>query len=1043
MWTNKTIPLIMGQSDLIGQGQRQPPVLNRLLNARINKQGEIEKRQGFDDLSISIYDDIDAALTLRAIDEDTGAGAVAPRSLIRVPAGVVESSDTMYMLTDTMLLKYTYLGWVPRDLYSAGGYGLLYPTAANLSIDHKTVGHSDYDQTNVSASSNSLYTVVAWIENNALRYTVYDIVRGGKLIDGKYVGSATYCQTISDGSSYVGIVYITGNTVTYMNLSSPLSPASYTVTSSAYNTAGIAPIYAAKGHSASTFVFAYYHNVNGMTACFVNYSTGAVTSATAYGTAGGPEALAIEYDSVTSGNYVIAVGLGSGANNILTKVLNTSLVDQSLDVSFTTSTSSRHPIRFAIGFNAVLPGSVAVTVSNTFIVAQLETTGSQYDHVDIFRRHSQSTSSAGGPYTYRHSTLVTKCFNVGDYTYVGLGHKSALQSSLFFVAVGMYATGDTVQYIAGRTMYGTAEGDVTSYGPVSDVNAPASVTNKFTTAHVIRTRYDSLTTDSVDFTKAALITVSSDVSVTYENIGDFTYIAGGSVLKHHDGFHVHETGFMLFPELTDASVTMAGSGGSLSAGSYSWRVYYEANYGGQRFRSYGVTITATAVANDSASIVVPTLQWTQRANVAIVVYRTTVDPTAATPFYRVTGYAPSASSPPWYSNDLTADTVTVTDSLADASITDQEYDYRYTGELPHIVPSDIRFIAKHGNRVMAASNKAFYPSLFLANGLGLEFSDELETYVSELGGPITGIISLGNNFVVFKESAILVYGGQGPDNLGNGDYQDPYTVSHAVGCKNAASIARVPGGVVFAGDAGIYMLNESLQLEFIGKDVYSEYKENGTEVVSTVYNAKQNYVAFFASNTYVFVYFMLFGAWSVWTLQNAPIAATVLNDDLFFVDEFAYVFYDNVPVWVDSYFNGSTIATAAYRHKIETDYIAVTEGDVASSARVKSVKFVGSYISNAEYTIGVSYDMSDRTIDVDDSTIEGSRTYTMATPTATTWPSDKLWFEHQLARQRCSSIRVTLIQYDATQGNALTHFVLVLKEEPRRSASMSPNRSID
>ena len=82
--------------------------------------------------------------------------------------------------------------------------------------------------------------------------------------------------------------------------------------------------------------------------------------------------------------------------------------------------------------------------------------------------------------------------------------------------------------------------------------------------------------------------------------------------------------------------------------------------------------------------------------------------------------------------------------------------------------------------------------------------------------------------------------------------------------------------------------------------------------------------------------------------------------------------------------------------------------------------------------------MSDRTIDVDDSTIEGSRTYTMATPTATTWPSDKLWFEHQLARQRCSSIRVTLIQYDATQGNALTHFVLVLKEEPRRSASMSP-----
>ena len=106
------------------------------------------------------------------------------------------------------------------------------------------------------------------------------------------------------------------------------------------------------------------------------------------------------------------------------------------------------------------------------------------------------------------------------------------------------------------------------------------------------------------------------------------------------------------------------------------------------------------------------------------------------------------------------------------------------------------------------------------------------------------VLSLGNNFVVFKESAILVYGGQGPDNLGNGDYQDPYTVSHAVGCKNAASIARVPGGVVFAGDAGIYMLNESLQLEFIGKDVYSEYKENGTEVVSTVYNAKQNYVAF-------------------------------------------------------------------------------------------------------------------------------------------------------------------------------------------------------
>ena len=1041
MWTNKPIPLVRGINDSIGQGQA--PTIHRLLNGRITKEGEIEKRRGFGAMSTVIYDDITNYNGTLPVPSNSVGGVVAPfkhRALLVDSTRVNgEDEDSIQLLTDSVLLEKLNDGWAPRDLASGAGDGFLYPTASGVSTRLQGVGLTDKTHTQTTVCSNEAYTLIAW-PDSLIRYTIVDNLTGGTIIDSKVGPSGcTYMMAVADGTANMGIVYIVNNDLKYLDLSDPIVPGDYTLKATAFNTAGVAPLYAAKSHDGSKFVVTYYDTVNGWTAFFSTWA-GAVTSTTAYATAGGPECVAIEYD-VTSASYVAAVGLGAGANNILTKVLNTSLVDQALNVSFTSSDAARAPIRITLGFNDYLYGSLAFAVPTCYLAWQLQTGGGQVDKVDFVSRYTTTTSTPIAVGTYRYASLCTTMTKYNNQLYVGLGHRSELQGTLFFVNVGIFNTGDRQFAIAGRVGYSLAKGDNLDYSPPVPLMVHAEKLGRAVTGHVFKTKYDTDTTDIYLYEKSSLVFLDFTSAVSYEKVQGTTYIANGSIIKEYSGAGVNEAGFLLSPEMTATNVTFTGAAGSLSAGSYTYRVYYESNYKGKRVRSYAFAFTVTAAANDRAEIVVPSLQWTQRADVAIVVYRTKVNPTATSPFYRVTAYTPVASGTNgWYNNVFNADTVLVRDGLSDANIGDEEYDYLYAGEVAHIAPDTLKCITSYADRLIAASDFALYPSLYFTDRVGVEFSDELAITIPDSGGPIVGLSQVGNSLVIFKNSKIYAISGQGPDNvLSTGlGFSEPYAVSQDIGAVSASAIKRVPGGVAFGSKDGFYLLNDSLQLQFIGKDVYNIYKaESSPKVLNVSYDAVDNAIIFH-TGAYQFVYYMLFGAWSIWQYEFPIQCAATANSSVLLADGNIVVAQESR--WSDDAYDDAVDAVS-YNYIIETDYVQLVDGDQGGLGRLFSIIISGRWFSGATYHVSVAYDQSNEYDTVSGGVMVDSKSYTVpSSPSATASPYDRGKFEHTTTNQRCTSVRVRVSNTDVNRGVAFNQFILRHKNK-QRGAVVSPNRT--
>jgi hypothetical protein len=148
----------------------------------------------------------------------------------------------------------------------------------------------------------------------------------------------------------------------------------------------------------------------------------------------------------------------------------------------------------------------------------------------------------------------------------------------------------------------------------------------------------------------------------------------GGVLQMYDGQNVCEHGFLVYPYRVGTAT--AGSGGSLSAGTYGYIATYEWMDGqGQLHRSApSAAVSVTAVANDTVNVTVPTLLLTAKTGVKIQIWRTQVNGTV---YYQITNFNASGS----LFNSTSANTVTWSDTQSDAAISVNPQLYTTSGEL--------------------------------------------------------------------------------------------------------------------------------------------------------------------------------------------------------------------------------------------------------------------------------------------------------------------------------------------------------------------------
>jgi hypothetical protein len=358
------------------------------------------------------------------------------------------------------------------------------------------------------------------------------------------------------------------------------------------------------------------------------------------------------------------------------------------------------------------------------------------------------------------------------------------------------------------------------------------------------------------------------------------YTVGG-ILQSYDGQQYVEHGFHVYPEAIVA--TPSAVGGAMGAGIYNYAVTYEwpDNNGNTQISTpsivYSVTVPGTALG--SVQHTIPTLRLTKKSRVKIVVYRTQ-GTTNGTLLFRVT-----SAAVPLY-NDPTVDTVTFTDTLADASIGSNGLMYTQplvsgtNPVLPNSAPPSCSLIATFANRVVLAGLDDSFSLAYTkaaVSGIPMEFASILTLRCDPDGGPITAIARMDDKLVIFKKTSIFYITGQGPTATGDqNDFGTPISIpSGDVGCVSQNSIVSTPVGLLFQSLNGIYLLDRGLNVSYKGAPVEAF---NALPITSATLVPNQ-WVIFTTNTDKAIVYDYYYDQWSTFTNHSATDSDTYLGSN--------------------------------------------------------------------------------------------------------------------------------------------------------------------
>lgn len=363
------------------------------------------------------------------------------------------------------------------------------------------------------------------------------------------------------------------------------------------------------------------------------------------------------------------------------------------------------------------------------------------------------------------------------------------------------------------------------------------------------------------------------------SVQDEPLMAGG-VPAAYDGLRCYELGYHYNPCITTA--VTAGGGGSMSVGAYSWVAVYEwIDASGVKHQSMpSAPVSHTYVAGSgSASFSVQALSLSERyddesqnANVGIAIYRTKANGEVYFFEQRI-------------DNVRTDATVACTSTAADATIEVNEKLYTDGGVLDNANPPAMRHIIQHNNRLFGIS--ADDPNFLWVSKInriaGLMPGWSLQLIIrTDVDGACTALASLDDKLVVFKECAIYVLVGEGPNDQGqSSDMGPPRKVSVSVGCIDPRSVANIPAGVVFRAHDGIYLLGRGLDVQRISDAV--EDKLPADYVVTSACQVDRDSLVLFTVDTggkddsFVLVYHYAINEWTKWMLPSTAPGGSIVS----------------------------------------------------------------------------------------------------------------------------------------------------------------------
>lgn len=652
--------------------------------------------------------------------------------------------------------------------------------------------------------------------------------------------------------------------------------------------------------------------------------------------------------------------------------------------------------------------AVASTVTIFYELSTVYSYGASLPTNVITKRTCTTAAVLGTATTVARSVgLASKAFLLSGTAYMLAAYSSAYQPSYFLID----SSGNVVSKVAysnggGYLTLGlpsvTVTSNVVQIGylikdlliAANKTQAPLSTTPVFTQTGINLVSFD-FTTDGLN---------SSE-------IGKNLHLSGG-ILWTYDGYQIVEQGFNFYPD--NVIVTTATGAGSIAAGTYYYQAIYEwtDNQGNVHRSAPSLAVSqVTTTASSTNTIKIPTLRLTYKTSnpIKIVLYRWSL---AQQTYYQVT----SLTSPTL--NSLSADSVTITDTLADASIVGNSILYTTGGVVENIGAPATKVSTLFKSRLFlvdAEDQNLLWYSKQVIESTPVEMSDLLTLFVAPTvsaqgdTGPITALSAMDDKLIIFKKNAIYYLTGNGPDNTGaNNDFSEPTFITSTVGCDNQNSIVFMPQGLMFQSDKGIWLLGRDLSTTYIGASVEAF---NSSEVLSALSIPGTNQVRFTLDTGERLMFDYYYSQWGTFT--GAPgISSTLFQSLDTFIDSYGRAFQESVGSYLDgsrpvlmSFLTGSF--NMAGLQGYERAYFFYLLASYISPHKIQ-VSVLYDYNPTAEQVSVISPDNFNGTYG--DDPLYGSSAAYGGNPSKEQW-------RVFLARQKCQSFSIQINEiYDSSFG---------------------------
>lgn len=600
--------------------------------------------------------------------------------------------------------------------------------------------------------------------------------------------------------------------------------------------------------------------------------------------------------------------------------------------------------------------------------------GERADYITYSAKVSTSGVTTASSIMVRRVRPASKAFKVGSEVYLWITHPSFLQSTMFLIRA-------SDKKLLAKAFPGVAR-------VASGFSLPSVVevsSNKYTlTQSVLRSlgQYPIFGAESIKSSISNLIfDFSPNGQPKTAMLGGGLHITGG-YLSQYDGKSVVESGFHYYPESIVAS--SSSTGGYMATGKYYYTAIYQwIDNMGQVHKSApapAIEISvSSSTSNGKVELIIPTLTLTDKKNVTIQVYGTEANGSI---FYNLR--SPGGAN---VYNNTSVSNITVTDTRntsTDTAINTHEILYTTGDVLENIAPEACSLIDVYQNRMVIAGLEdplEVQYSKTLVKGEGVAFSDAFKFRVDPLGGDISAVKLMDDKIIIFKENTIFFVSGDGPSDTGQGgSYSNPILVTSDSGCPYPKSCVLMPLGLMYKSKKGIYLLNRSLQVEYIGADV-EEY--NAQDVTAATLIQDKNQVRFLTSSGSTLVYDYFFKQWSTFTNHAG-------NDAVNWQNHYCYLRTDG-KVYQES--AGFLDDTSGIVLKAATAWMKFA--GIQGYQRIRRISFLGDYKSAHQLQIRVGYDYKSAY----------ATTYTFDATTAIASSTNPYEFRVHLATQKCASMR--------------------------------------